>query len=1106
MNRRLLLILAAALAFSPAAWANPPEVDGYFGDSDCSALYGAAHDNADPNSVLNVDIYYQLGTWQHPIGPRTYLATTPANLGDGHDFRYPFPLAFKDGQTRTFSASSWDQPLRSGAMLTCNSGGYLYYAFDGLTAFDASKWSQNGSVTPTPTGLTAPASSGGAWISTLPVPDGSSEYEVRMTLNLTASGGTYAAYLRASPDAMSGPSAQGTYYSIELQNPTFSGNACTATLALNKRQAGVITLYASSPVPCHRDTIVRVIRSPWAVGVWVDGELYFIVGDSSIASGKPGVGAWGTPSGNSIARVDLGPLDRTAPSPVNTASVAISALPNRVDVQWDPPADGANGVGVPYYYVYRNGSYLTAISGAELTDATVSPGTSYTYALYPMDYHLNVEPTGASVSVTTPPAGAIDPRQVGLRPTGAYWGAGGEQIDTRSGNLNFTLPLLKAMGRNGSGVPFALSYNSQIWRQEGGRDWKLGHDVGYGVGWRLQAGSITPYLLGWASVHHYTFTDSTGAEYRLDVNTNGLWTSQESVYFRYEPATYRLYFPDGSFWVMGAVAAGTEQDSGTRYPTIMQDTNGNQIVVRYQQGAGVAWPDSSARIAEIVDVRAKQSDVQHTGPWRTYWFTYGSGDLPHLTDVSSNIGNAENYHFTYANQNLYSPFATTFFGGTSLLTQVTVTGLNIGHTMEYNPVSGGGVAQPATSGELTRVIQPNGGWMRWAYRPFTYPGNRSLREIQYRYLAKSSGGSETAYTFSHDDSPSSQLHAWTTLADPTGAAKYWSFFTDTAQWTVGLLSGFEGRTSSGGAAIRTQSYTWAQDSMSRPYLAQVQTTLDPGTGNARTSKTEQLLDAYGNVTQTKLYDYGSLTNPVRTYTNTYLATSAYTSRYMRNRLLTSTVTDGTNTTTLVSNTYDAYNYYPLTAAPGLREHDPAYNTSFTVRGNVSYSASLGVFKSMAYDIAGLAVTTYDAYGRTVSATYSPNTNYAAPDALTPNGESNLSTSYTYSSFLGLTSVTGPNQANSTIAYDTYGRPSSSVSPHGAYTTYAYTYNPSTVTVTTGARVVKTTQDGLGRTIKVETGDASAVQSVVETEYDSCACSRLAAPRPGRHRLLDHLHL
>ncbi|MCI0718723.1 MAG: hypothetical protein L0338_07070, partial [Acidobacteria bacterium] len=58
----------------------------------------------------------------------------------------------------------------------------------------------------------------------------------------------------------------------------------------------------------------------------------------------------------------------------------------------------------------------------------------------------------ANLTLTTPPAGAVDPRRTGVRPTGSYWGAEGEQIDLLSGNLNFTLPLLRAQGRGGWGV------------------------------------------------------------------------------------------------------------------------------------------------------------------------------------------------------------------------------------------------------------------------------------------------------------------------------------------------------------------------------------------------------------------------------------------------------------------------------------------------------------------------------------------------------------------------------------------------------------------------------------------------------------------------------
>ncbi|MDQ2901330.1 MAG: hypothetical protein M3Y07_16265 [Acidobacteriota bacterium] len=63
------------------------------------------------------------------------------------------------------------------------------------------------------------------------------------------------------------------------------------------------------------------------------------------------------------------------------------------------------------------------------------------------DYHGNL---GLAATFTTTPAGSIDQRRVGVRLTGAYWGAGGEQMDVLSENLNFTMPLFKAQARGGS--------------------------------------------------------------------------------------------------------------------------------------------------------------------------------------------------------------------------------------------------------------------------------------------------------------------------------------------------------------------------------------------------------------------------------------------------------------------------------------------------------------------------------------------------------------------------------------------------------------------------------------------------------------------------------
>jgi len=88
-----------------------------------------------------------------------------------------------------------------------------------------------------------------------------------------------------------------------------------------------------------------------------------------------------------------------------------------------------------------------------------------------------------------------------------------------------------------------------MWRKDTGGTWFMGQDVGYGMGWRLMAGSVTPAFNNqFYVIDHWTFTDSTGAEHRLNVNTGGVWTSTEATYVSFDANTDRLWFQNGSFW------------------------------------------------------------------------------------------------------------------------------------------------------------------------------------------------------------------------------------------------------------------------------------------------------------------------------------------------------------------------------------------------------------------------------------------------------------------------------------------------------------------------------------------------------------------------------
>ena len=71
----------------------------------------------------------------------------------------------------------------------------------------------------------------------------------------------------------------------------------------------------------------------------------------------------------------------------------------------------------------------------------------------------------------------------------------------------------------------------------------------------------------------------------------------------------------------------------------------------------------------------------------------------------------------------------------------------------------------------------------------------------------------------------------------------------------------------------------------------------------------------------------------------------------------------------------------------------------------------------------------------------------------------------YTAFLGIASVSEANGSASLFSYDAGARPIETTSPHGAKTTYSYTTSPPTATATTNGRFVKTSYDGLGRTIR-----------------------------------------
>jgi RHS repeat-associated protein len=981
------------------------------------------------------------------------------------------------------------------------------YTFPDST-IDTTAWWVNGatgSVNGGAYGLVASGNGGAAVSKSFAASTG---HEVKGKLNLAANGGTYDLLLRASTDAAAGPTSSGSFYAVEIYNPQLTSTSCSATLIIRKYFSGSWTNLTSDAVWCRPGMTVRaVILNTGQILVYFDN--YFMqqttapVNDPSIPNGRAGAGGWGMPSGNGWAQLDLGALDTTAPSAVAANTVGASASSNYVDLQWRGADDDVNGIGVWRYYILRNSAIIGESSSAAYTDSSVSASTAYTYSIQACDYHKNCATATTIPTVTTAPTGAVDPVQVGVVPNGQYWGSQGEQINMRSGNLNFTVPVATAVARSGWSVTFALSYNSQLWRHDQGQTWKLGRDIGYGFGWRLQAGSLTPVYSSLWSLDHFLFIDSTGAEYRLNVNNNGIWTSKESIYVSYDQNSHRLYFRDGSFWVMGARSSGMEDDAGTLYPTVMQDTNGNQISIRYATGQGSAWINSSSRITEIEDARA----VAFNGGNVTFLFNYDppqtAGErVPHLSSVrnltSTDFPIIMSY---YHNQPLSDPW--------NVATQLDTTVFPYDITLSQNGYRKIHI-DLSTTGELSKITFPSGGYIRWEYAAadFTSPSNptgpaRSVREVTNRYARyESSGSNERRHWLERDGGDTSQgrfvhykmrLHDMGTVqAGGDEATKVWLFNYDPAQWNIGLPSQYIEKKQNSNPFTHYFDYTWVKDTDGNIYLGTSQETYNQWAPVAR--KTEQVLDTHGNLLTQKLYDWNSLTTPIRTYTNTYITNSSYTSLYIFNRLLTSTVYDGTNTLTLVSNTYDSYPGGPI-AMPGARQHDDTYyGNGFATRGNLTSSTSFGVTTSRTYDVGGNVLTTTSTTGLNINAAPSSTTNYVVPTTMTTNG---LNSSMAWNSTLQLTSVSGQNGDTSSGSYNLDGTPSSATSPYGATSSWAYDYFNRWRSITLNGRRIRQYLDGFGRVVKTDTLSANdlyfgseTLVSSVDTEYAPCGCSPL----------------
>ena len=184
---------------------------------------------------------------------------------------------------------------------------------------------------------------------------------------------------------------------------------------------------------------------------------------------------------------------------------------------------------------------------------------------------------------------------------------------------------------------------------------------------------------------------------------------------------------------------------------------------------------------------------------------------------------------------------------------------------------------------MTKVTFPYGGSLAWTFRDFTYSDSRVVRDMQSRTLNDTINGNQ-AHSFWHDDAHdfNTSNHSQTWIIDATsGGVKMWAF--DNA---TGLQSHLYETATGLSNWLRYLDLYWTADSDGNPYIVNSYSVIDPGLSTQQISRTDQIRDNFGNLTQIKVYDYNNQSTPARTYNNTYYRPG----NYINNRLATSTVT------------------------------------------------------------------------------------------------------------------------------------------------------------------------------------------------------------------------
>lgn len=653
-------------------------------------------------------------------------------------------------------------------------------------------------------------------------------------------------------------------------------------------------------------------------------------------------------------------------------------------------------------------------------------------------------------------------------------------------NLHFAIPVVSSPAR-GMDLTFAVAYDSSIWVKNYS-DWSpvsaFHGPAGTASptwGWKINDlfGDIRykritdPCILDditEPSQQYYDFkyVEPDGTVHPFDITFHTFETT-----CGYGTGPTSGHATDGSGYFLDASSISTLyviSPSGTKITAsgTVTDANGNfESKVVVEPNTTIDWRDTTGRVAvrtvkgtnyleyRVPDpaggTQVTRLNYLNNFKVKTNFQCAGVSEYSEegiSLPVELVLPNGKSYHFDYEATPGYSGWTTGRVKEVTLPTGGT-------YTYTYGPIR----CADATLTSLTRAVSDSSSTATWV---FGRSQDGLTTTVTPPVLPYDSAANETKITFSGGRPTKKQYYQGTASSGT-------------------LLRTVE--TSFGGGSTPTA----------------VTTTLDDG----RKSKTETTYDNYGNLLTVKEYSYGSGTpGPiVRTMVNSYLTTTEYASRNIRDRVTQTIIREGGDTGTIRLRTDIAYDGTALTCRTGASQHDDSgHGCTFTTRGNptsttdyvLPATGSSPISKSFYYDSLGNLLRADLDCCQQKEWIYSSAYQYAYPTSVVNGsaGGPQLTTSASYNVYTGLVeTTTDENLKTTSFAYDVFRRLDTITRPDLAVTDFDHDDTNRIITRSdpiqgSDRRVERTYGDPLGRPIKTEMRNAGGtVFSVVETEYD-----------------------